>query len=117
MLALHSRLGTIGQCLIHYRIHSSQQVGFGAVALSENLTLRQRLREARLVEPGKHLAGAAELTKLEEHMVASSDAASLESLPHLRDKIRFFEGRGDPRGGRLSQDHQSSVEREELSAL
>jgi glycosyltransferase involved in cell wall biosynthesis len=95
MLLIHSRLTLIAGPLIQYRLHSGQQIGVEALALS-TIPLRQRLKKGKREEPAKHLATAAELEELCLNLSAIEEPKNCVITLHLEQKIAFLRDRAAP---------------------
>ena len=101
MMTLDSRLALIDEPLVRYRLHENQQVGVEAIALSQQLSLRQRLEKGKREEPAKHLACAREMEELERKLVLANKEKLQTILSGIRNKIKFQHDRGSTQANKF----------------
>lgn len=96
--SLNNRIGFINECLISYRVHEKQQVGFGEklkpVTLKERLSRKREEKLAPLVEKADLLQRLYEALKAVE-------GVNPESLSQLRDIQQHFQVRANLPASRL----------------
>ena len=95
MLLVHSKLTFISEPLMQYRLHSGQQIGVEALALSA-LPLRRRLEKGKRAEPAKHLAEAAGFEELSRNILASDEGRNRDTALRIQQKIAFLRDRAAP---------------------